>query len=241
MRKRCKVALNPYLEGVLGKECGRGWVLPWYVFITKTIIMAKETMSRFGNPMPRVIFVWFVDNYQWLWKLIPFSRWPWIPTIWPLSTIKLMGWMSLRFWFLVFILAALGLPCSLQCSLVLALGLIPAACELLLLWCTGSSVTGCRLSCPLTSGLLVPGPGIKPASPALEGRFLTTGPPGLGLECCCCSVTQSCLTLCNPMDYSMPGPPFPHYLLEFAQVCIHWISEDSWESLGLQGDQTSQS
>ena len=117
--------------------------------------------------------------------------------------------MSLRLWFLVFILAALGLPCSLQCSLVLALGLIPAACELLLLWCTGSSVTGCRLSCPLTSGLLVPGPGIKPASPALEGRFLTTGPPGLGLECCCCSVTQSCLTLCNPMDYSMPGFLYP--------------------------------
>ena len=23
--------------------------------------------------------------------------------------------------------------------------------------------------------------------------------------CCCCSVTKSCLTLCNSMDYSMPG------------------------------------
>ena len=29
---------------------------------------------------------------------------------------------------------------------------------------------------------------------------------------CCCSVTQSCLTLCNPMDYSMPGLPVPHHL-----------------------------
>ena len=25
---------------------------------------------------------------------------------------------------------------------------------------------------------------------------------------CCCSVTQLCLTLCNPMDYSMPGSLF---------------------------------
>ena len=23
--------------------------------------------------------------------------------------------------------------------------------------------------------------------------------------CCCCSVTKSCLTLCDPMDYSIPG------------------------------------
>ena len=25
------------------------------------------------------------------------------------------------------------------------------------------------------------------------------------VNCCCCSVTKTCLTLCNPMDYSMPG------------------------------------
>ena len=29
------------------------------------------------------------------------------------------------------------------------------------------------------------------------------------------SVTQSCLTLCNPMNYSMPGLPVRHQLLEF--------------------------
>ena len=182
MRKHCKVVLNPYLEGGLGKEYGRGWVLPWYEFITKTVIMPKETMIRFGNPTPRVIFIWFVDNYQWLRTLIPFPRWPWIPTIWPLGTIKLTGWMSLRFRFLVFILAAPGLPCSLQSSLVLALGLIPAACELFWFRCRVSAVAGYRLSCPSTCGLLVPGPGIKPASPALEGRFLTTGPPGKSLR-----------------------------------------------------------
>ena len=29
---------------------------------------------------------------------------------------------------------------------------------------------------------------------------------------CCCSVDQSCLTLCNPMDCSTPGFPVLHYI-----------------------------
>ena len=36
--------------------------------------------------------------------------------------------------------------------------------------------------------------------------------------CYCCSVTQSCMTICNPMDSSMPGFPVLHCLLEFAQL-----------------------
>ena len=35
-----------------------------------------------------------------------------------------------------------------------------------------------RLSFPMACGILAPLPGIKPVSPVLEGRFLTTGPPG---------------------------------------------------------------
>ena len=35
---------------------------------------------------------------------------------------------------------------------------------------------------------------------------------------CCCSVAESCLTLCNPMDCSMPGSPVLHYLPESAQI-----------------------
>ena len=31
---------------------------------------------------------------------------------------------------------------------------------------------------PEPCGILPPGPGIQPTSPALEGRVLTTGPPG---------------------------------------------------------------
>ena len=34
------------------------------------------------------------------------------------------------------------------------------------------------LSCPVACGILVPRSVIEPASPALEGGFLTTGPPG---------------------------------------------------------------
>ena len=39
--------------------------------------------------------------------------------------------------------------------------------------------------------------------------------------CCCCSLTQSCLTLCDPMGYSTPSFPVFHYLLEFAQTHVH--------------------
>ena len=41
----------------------------------------------------------------------------------------------------------------------------------------------------------------------------------------CCSVTQSCLTLCNPMDYSMPGFPVLQHLLELAQIHVHWVND----------------
>ena len=41
----------------------------------------------------------------------------------------------------------------------------------------------------------------------------------------CCSVTRSCLTLCNPMDHSMKGFPVLHYLLEFAQTYVYWVGD----------------
>ena len=46
-----------------------------------------------------------------------------------------------------------------------------------------SVVVSCRLNYPLASEILVPRPGIKPASPALEGKFFTTVPPGKSLSC----------------------------------------------------------
>ena len=39
------------------------------------------------------------------------------------------------------------------------------------------------------------------------------------------SVTQSCPTLCNPMNCSMPGLPVHHQLPEFTQTHIHRVSD----------------
>ena len=63
-------------------------------------------------------------------------------------------------------LAGLGLSCSTQ---------DPS------LWCVAFLVVR-RLNCFTACGVLVPRPGIKPVSPALQGGFLTPGPPGKSLE-----------------------------------------------------------
>ena len=39
------------------------------------------------------------------------------------------------------------------------------------------------------------------------------------------SVTQSCPTLCYPMDCSMPGFPVHHQLLKLAQTHVHQVSD----------------
>ena len=38
-------------------------------------------------------------------------------------------------------------------------------------------------------------------------------------------IAQSCPTLCDPMDYSMPGLPAHHQLLEFTQTHVHSVSD----------------
>ena len=40
-----------------------------------------------------------------------------------------------------------------------------------------------------------------------------------------CSVAKSCLTLCDPMNYSTPGFPVLYCLLEFAQIHVHRVSD----------------
>ena len=39
------------------------------------------------------------------------------------------------------------------------------------------------------------------------------------------SITQSCLTLCDPMNCSMPGFSVYHQLLEIAQTHVHRVSD----------------
>ena len=59
---------------------------------------------------------------------------------------------------------------------------------------TSSVVVARRLSCPVACGILVPRPGIEPASLALEGGFSTTGPPAKSQEYFFC-ISQA-LLLC---------------------------------------------
>ena len=41
----------------------------------------------------------------------------------------------------------------------------------------------------------------------------------------CCSVTQLCSIVCDPMDCSTPGFPVLHHLLEFAQTHVHRVGD----------------
>ena len=41
----------------------------------------------------------------------------------------------------------------------------------------------------------------------------------------CCSVTQSCLSLCDPVDCSTPGYPVLHYLQELVQTHVHLVGD----------------
>ena len=54
---------------------------------------------------------------------------------------------------------------------------------------------------------------------------LALGQGTVNENCCCCSVTTSCQTLCDPMDCIMPGFPVLHYLLECTQIHVHWVND----------------
>ena len=42
---------------------------------------------------------------------------------------------------------------------------------------------------------------------------------------CYCLITKSCPNLCNSVDCRRPGFAVCHYLLEFAQVHVHWVGD----------------
>ena len=42
---------------------------------------------------------------------------------------------------------------------------------------------------------------------------------------CCCSVTHSCLTLCDTMEWSTSGFPVLCYFLELTQTHVHWVGD----------------
>ena len=45
------------------------------------------------------------------------------------------------------------------------------------------------------------------------------------LRNCCCSVAKLCPDLWDPMNCSIPVFPVLHYLPEFAQIHVHWLSD----------------
>ena len=47
----------------------------------------------------------------------------------------------------------------------------------------------------------------------------------LSFHLVCCSVAQACPTLCNHMDWRMPGFNVLPHLPELAQTHLHWISD----------------
>ena len=89
-------------------------------------------------------------------------------------------------------------------------------------------------------------PGIELRSPALQADSLPLSPRGSPIGyctryltsssdftallaqsqgCCCCSVTESCPTLWDPMDCSTPVFPVLYYLPEVAQTHVHRVSD----------------
>ena len=51
------------------------------------------------------------------------------------------------------------------------------------------------------------------------------GEGGWYINCQLSSVAQSCLTLCDPIDCSMPGFLVHHQLQELTQTHVHWVGD----------------
>ena len=69
----------------------------------------------------------------------------------------------------------------------------------------GLVVAAFRHSCSVACGILTPQLGIEPVSPALEGGFLTTGPPGESLD----PSFESCFCASGPRKVRLAVPhPF---------------------------------
>ena len=104
------------------------------------------------------------------------------------NVVQLCTFLFLIFIYYLFIFGCVGsqlrhLGSLLQCAGSRARGLCSCARCALQLWHKGSVVAAHGLSCPAACGILVPRPGIEPVSPALEGGFLNTGPPGKSQLC----------------------------------------------------------
>ena len=79
---------------------------------------------------------------------------------------------------------------------------------------------------PFPSPEDLPGPGIEPRPPALQADSLLSKPPRKPLyDIQFSSVAQSCPTLRDLMNRSMPGLPVHHHLPEFTQTHVHRVGD----------------
>ena len=67
--------------------------------------------------------------------------------------------------------------------------------------------------------------GMATHSSALAWEILWTEEPGGQQSSSVQFRAQSCPTLCNPMDHSMPGLPVHHQIPEFTQTHVHWVGD----------------
>ena len=113
----------------------------------------------------------------------------WLVTSWFTAYQSLQDFLCLlfSFFFLIFIYGHAGFSLVAVCWFSLsscgarAPGHVGSVVVALELSCASSVVVVCGLSRPVACGILVPWPGIKSVSPALEGGFFITGPPGKSL------------------------------------------------------------
>ena len=78
-----------------------------------------------------------------------------------------------------------------------------------------------RLSCPAECGILVPQPGIEPMSPALEGGFFMSGPPGKSQEFL--RVLEKFITKSSHMcmlNFTTHAKLFPQWLYKFVLITV---------------------
>ena len=95
-----------------------------------------------------------------------------------------------------------------------------------LLYTWGFSRQEHRSGLPCPSPRDFPNPGIKHRSPALQVNPLPSEKLGMLLYSHqFSSVAQLCLTLCNPMNSSMPGLPVHHRLPEFTQTHVDPVGD----------------
>ena len=78
---------------------------------------------------------------------------------------------------------------------------------------------------PCSSPGDLPNAGIEPISPASPALQVTAEPVGKPRRESISSVTQSCPTLCDPMNHSTPGLLVHHQFPEFTQTHVHRVGD----------------